>query len=45
VRRAHAAVEKIRLDDEPLGAALLVEVQAFRFDELLTLLERTERPR
>ncbi len=44
VRRAQAAVERIRLDDEPLGAALLVEVQAFRFDELLTLLERTEQP-
>jgi len=42
VRRIRSAVERIRADDEILGRALLVEVQAFRLDALLALLEQTD---
>jgi signal transduction histidine kinase/CheY-like chemotaxis protein/ligand-binding sensor domain-containing protein len=41
VKRAQAAAERIRVDDEVLGTALLAEIQAFKLDELLTRLERT----
>jgi signal transduction histidine kinase/ligand-binding sensor domain-containing protein/CheY-like chemotaxis protein len=41
VRRVRAAVERIRLEDEVLGDALLTEVQAFRLDDLLRLLDRS----
>jgi signal transduction histidine kinase/ligand-binding sensor domain-containing protein/DNA-binding response OmpR family regulator len=41
VKRAQAVAERIRVDDESLGSALLLEIQAFRLDELLTRLERT----
>jgi len=37
-----AAVERIRAEDEVLGAALLAEVQAFRLDDLLRLLEEDQ---
>ncbi|MBX7187368.1 MAG: hypothetical protein K1Y01_19650, partial [Vicinamibacteria bacterium] len=40
VRRVRVAVERIRVDHEPLGDALLAEVQAFRLDALLALLEQ-----
>jgi CheY-like chemotaxis protein len=42
VRRIRLAVERIRADDEALGRALLIEVQAFRLDALLALLEQTD---
>ena len=41
VRRAQAAAERIRLEDEALGVAVLVEVQSLRFDGLLSLLEKS----
>lgn len=42
VRRVRAAVERIQTDDEALRATLLAEVQAFRFDDLLKLLEGSD---
>jgi len=42
VRRAQVAAEAIRSVDEGLGAALLVEIQAFRLDDLLSVLEKLE---
>ena len=41
VRRAQAAAGRIRLEDEALGVAVLVEVQSLRFDGLLSLLEKS----
>jgi len=45
VRRVRAAVERIRIEHEALGQTLLVEVQAFRLDALLALLEQSDLPR
>ena len=42
VRRVRSAVERIRIDHEPVGQALLAEVQAFRLDGLLALLEQSQ---
>ncbi len=42
VRRIRSTVERVRAEDETLGRALLVEVQAFRLDALLALLDQTD---
>ena len=39
VRKVRAAVERIRMEDQILGDALLAEVLAFRLDDLLKLLD------
>jgi signal transduction histidine kinase/ligand-binding sensor domain-containing protein/CheY-like chemotaxis protein len=44
VRKAQATAERIRECDEALGQALLVEIRAFRLDDLLSLLEKVEPP-
>jgi signal transduction histidine kinase/ligand-binding sensor domain-containing protein/DNA-binding response OmpR family regulator len=42
VRKAQATAERIRERDEVLGQALLVELRAFRLDDVLSLLEKSE---
>jgi hypothetical protein len=44
LRRIRSAVERIRADHRALGDALLAEVQAFRLDALLALLDQTDPP-
>jgi signal transduction histidine kinase/ligand-binding sensor domain-containing protein/DNA-binding response OmpR family regulator len=44
VRKAQATAERIRERDDVLGQALLVEIRAFRLDDLLSLLEKVEPP-
>jgi signal transduction histidine kinase/ligand-binding sensor domain-containing protein/ActR/RegA family two-component response regulator len=40
---AREAADDVAVDDQELGRALAAEVQAFRFDELLSLLEKADR--